>query len=422
MDFSGTGTEMTTSLIDSVMNLATPDLTSRIASSLGEATDGVSSALAGGLNAMLLGVLGKTADPSAMRSVFNLVTDPANDGRVLDNPAALVGAPEGAMSSLGGQFLSNVFGARGTAVNDVLARTSGLRVESISSLMRLAAPLLLGVLGKRARDGGLNAASFTRLFEDERDSIENAAPPGVAGALGLAEPVAAESYAGEPIYEEEGRVEQPSRVYAPEEQTTGLRWMWPALVALAAIALFLGTRAKHRAPAPVADTTTARSRAAAGEVAELSSGIVQLRLPNDNVLSVPASSAEAKLVAFLNDSTRSADDTSWIVLDRVHFETNSAKIDPDAEAQAKNISDILKAYPHAVAKIGGYTDSTGSDAANLRLSRSRAESAQASVEHNGLAATRVTAEGFGSKDPVAPNSTDDGKAQNRRVALLVISK
>jgi len=340
---------------------------------------------------------------------------------VLDNPAALVGAPEGPMSSLGGQFLSNVFGARGTAVNDVLARTSGLRVGSMSSLMRLAAPLLLGVLGNRARDDGLNAASFTRLFEDERDGIENAAPPGVAGALGLAEPAAAESYEGEPIYQE-GRVEQPSRVYAPEEQTSGVRWLWPALVALAAIALFLGTRAKHSVPAPVADTTTARSRAAAGEVAELSSGIVQLRLPNDNVLSVPASSAEAKLVAFLNDSTRSADDTSWIVLDRVHFETNSAKLDPDAEAQAKNISDILKAYPHAVAKIGGYTDSTGSDAANLRLSRSRAESAQASVEHNGLAATRVTADGFGSKDPVASNSTDDGKAQNRRVALLVVSK
>jgi len=413
---------MTTSLIGSVKNLATPDLVSKIASSLGEPMDGVSGALTGGLSTMLLGVLGKTADPSAMRSTFNLVTDPANDGRVLDNPAALVGAPEGAMSSLGGQFLSNVLGARGTAVNDVLARLSGLRVGSISSLMRLAAPLLLGVLGKRAREGGLNAASFTRMFEDERDSIENAAPPGVAGALGLAEPAAAAPYEPEPIYEEARVEEQPSRVYAPEEQTTGLRWMWPALVALAAIALFLGTRAKHRVPAPVADTTTARSRAAGGEVAELSSGIVQLRLPNDNVLSVPASSAEAKLVGFLNDSTRAADDTSWIVLDRVHFESNSAEIDPDAEAQAKNISDILKAYPHAVAKIGGYTDSTGSDAANLRLSRSRAESARAAVEHNGLAATRVTADGFGSKDPVASNSTDDGKAQNRRVALLVISK
>ena len=356
-----------------------------------------------------------------MRSAFNLVTDPANDGRILDNPGALVGAPEGAMSSLGGQFLSNILGARGPAVNDVLARMSGLRVGSIASLMRLAAPLLLGVLGKRARDGGLNAGSFTRLFEDERDSIENAAPPGVAGALGLAEPAAAPVYESEAAYEE-APVEQPSRVYAPEEQKTGIRWMWPALVALAAIALFLGTRARHRVPAPVADTTTVQSRPVGGEVAELSSGIVQLRLPNGNVLSAPASSAEAKLVAFLNDSTRSADDTSWIVLDRVHFVTNSATIDPDAEAQAKNISDILKAYPHAVAKIGGYTDSTGSDAANVRLSRSRAESARTSVEHNGLEATRVTAEGFGSKDPVASNSTDDGKAQNRRVALLVISK
>jgi OmpA-OmpF porin, OOP family len=411
---------MTTSLIDSVKNLATPDLTSKIASSLGEPMQGVSSALMGGMNSMLLGVLGKSADPSAMRSVFNTVIDPANDGRLLDNPAGLVGAAEGAMSSLGGQFLSNIFGARGGAVNDVLAQLSGLKGGSISSLMRLAAPLVLSVLGKRARDGGLNASSFTRLFEDEREGIENAAPPGIAGALGLAE-------AAEPSYEREAsyetpRVEEPSRVYAPEEQTSGVRWLWPALVALAAIALFLGTRAKHRAPVPVADTTTARSRTAGGTVAELSSGITQLQLPNGSVLTVPGSSAEAKLVAFLNDSSRAVDDTSWIVLDRVHFQSNSAKLDSDAENQAKNISDIMKAYPHAVAKIGGYTDSTGSDAANLRLSRERAESALSSVEHNGLSTSRASAEGFGSKDPVASNSTDDGKAQNRRVALLVISK
>jgi OOP family OmpA-OmpF porin len=411
---------MTTSLIDSVKNLATPDLSSRIASSLGEPVQGVTSALTGSISSMLLAVLGKTADPSAMRSVFNTVTDPANDGHVLDNPAALVGAPEGAMSALGGQFLSNIFGARGAAVNDVLARASGLRTGSISSLMRLAAPLLLGVLGKRARDDSLNAGSLTRLFEDERDSIERAAPVGVAGALGLSEPTAA-MYEREASYETPP-VEQPSRVYAAEEQTTGIRWLWPALVALAAIALFLGTRAKHRGPPPMADTTTVPSRTAGGEVAELASGIQQLRLPNGNVLSVPGSSAEAKLVAFLNDSTRSADDTSWIVLDRIHFESNSSQLDPDAENQTKNISDILKAYPGAVAKLGGYTDSTGSNAANLRLSRSRAESARSSIEHNGLSATRVSADGFGSQNPVATNSTDDGKAQNRRVALLVIKK
>src|SRR5262249_12120959 len=134
------------------------------------------------------------------------------------------------------------------------------------------------------------------------------------------------AYEGEAI-----PVDRPSRVYAPEEQTSGVRWLWPALVALAAIALFLGTRARHRVPVPVADTTTAHSRTAGGEVAPLASGITQIKLPNGNVLSVPGSSAEAKLVAFLNDSTRSVDDTSWIVLDRVHFQSNSSTIDPDAE-------------------------------------------------------------------------------------------
>jgi OmpA-OmpF porin, OOP family len=414
---------MTTSLIESVKVLASPDLSSRLASTLGEPVHAVSSGLNGGLGAMLLGVLGKTGDPAAMRSVFNTITDPSNDGRVLDSPSAQVGAPEGGLSSLGGQFLSNIFGGRASAVNDVLARNSGLRLASISSLMQLASPLLLAVLGRRVREGGLNAGSLTRLFEDEREGIERAAPAGVASALGLHE-------AGVPVDREpEVRQEVPPRerprVYAPEEQSSGIRWLWPALVALAAIALFLGTRAKHRAPppAPVADTTTVpRARTSGGEVAPLAAGIQQVRLPNGIVLSVPGTSAETRLVAFLNDSTRPADDTSWIVLDRIHFASNSAQLDPDALAQAKNIGEILKAYPNANVRLGGFTDATGSDDANMRLSKNRAASAEGEIEHDGIDASRVPADGFGSKNPIADNSTDDGKAQNRRVALLVIKK
>ena len=412
---------MTTSLIDSVKNLATPDLCSRLASSLGEPVHGVTSGLTGGLSSMLLGLVGKTGDPAAMRSVFNTVSDPANDGQLLDNPAALVGAPEGPVSSLGGQFLSNIFGGRASAVTDILARGSGLRLASVSSLMRFASPLLLGILGRRVRDEGLNAGSLTKMFADEREGIERAAPAGVADALGLHEPSV-------PVYsEQEARNEVPPRerprVYAPEEQPSGIRWLWPALVALAAIALFLGTRAKHRAPTPVADTTTVSpARSSGGEIAPLASGIQQVRLPNGIVISVPGTSAETKLVAFLNDSTRSADDTSWIVLDRIHFASNSAQLDPDAEAQAKNIGEILKAYPNANVRLGGFTDSTGSIAANMHLSHSRADAAQNEIEHDGIEAARVPAEGYGPKDPVADNSTDDGKAQNRRVALLVVKK
>ena len=166
--------------------------------------------------------------------------------------------------------------------------------------------------------------------------------------------------------------------------------MWPALVALAAIALFLGTRAKHPVPAPVADTTTARSRAAAGEVAELrpASCSFDFRMTTSSPFPPRArkrSSWRSSTIRHGRPTTRPGSCSS-----KPTQAIGQAR--PDAQAQAKNISDILKAYPHAVAKIGGYTDSTGSDAANLRLSRSRAESAHASVEHNGLAATRVTAE------------------------------
>jgi hypothetical protein len=129
---------MTTSLIDSVMNLATPDLTSKIASSLGEPR--MLERHGGRIELDAPRGPGKTADPSAMRSVFNLVTTPER---------ARAGHPCGASALEGGvvarrTILSNVFGARGRGDACWLGRVGCASVRS--SLMRLA-PLLLGVLG-----------------------------------------------------------------------------------------------------------------------------------------------------------------------------------------------------------------------------------------------------------------------------------
>ncbi len=415
LTLSEAGSEMATSLIDTVKSLATPDLCSRIASSLGEPVDGVTSGLTGGMSSMLMGVLGKTGDANAMRSIFATVTNSANDGRVLDNPAALVGAPDGALSSLGGQFLSSIFGDRATALNGVLSKASGLGGNSMASVMHLAAPLVLSVLGRRVREGGLNAGSLGRLFESERDGIMRSAPPGVANALGMSEPTSQR----EREVREELPPREPPLVRQPQEPSRGRR-LWPTVLVLAVLALLFSRMGRHRATAPlVVDTTTASAPVSNGEVAPLASA-TQVRLPNGTVISVPANGAEASLVAFLNDSTRSAHDASWIVLDRVRFASNSAKLDADAQAQAKNIGDILKAYPNAAAKLGGYTDST--EDASPRLSHERAENARSEIEHDGVESARLAAEGYGAKDPVASNATDDGRAQDRRVALLVVKK
>lgn len=106
-------------------------------------------------------------------------------------------------------------------------------------------------------------------------------------------------------------------------------------------------------------------------------------------------------------------------LDRVGFERGSSTLTPQSRRQVENLAAILRAYPRATVVVAGHTDNIGSEADNLALSRARAKSVARALTNAGVAADRVRAEGYGSQQPVADNSTEDGRSQNRRVTLDV---
>lgn len=81
---------------------------------------------------------------------------------------------------------------------------------------------------------------------------------------------------------------------------------------------------------------------------------------------------------------------------------------------------ILKEYPSAKFALEGHTDSDGKDQTNLLLSQSRAAAVRTFLIDNGIAADRLTSEGFGETKPVATNATKAGKAQNRRVEVKLV--
>ena len=125
---------------------------------------------------------------------------------------------------------------------------------------------------------------------------------------------------------------------------------------------------------------------------------------------------------FITDSNRPVDKTSWISFDRLEFETASANLKPASQEQVRNVAAILKAYPAAMIKIGGYTDNTGDPNANQRLSQSRAENTRHAIESQGISSSRLDAEGYGDQHPVASNTSDEGRQRNRRVDILVTHK
>lgn len=108
-----------------------------------------------------------------------------------------------------------------------------------------------------------------------------------------------------------------------------------------------------------------------------------------------------------------------IVLRGVNFDFDKATIRPDAMAILDQAASTLKDAGEVQVSIDGYTDSVGSEDYNQRLSERRAEAVRAYLEQHGVAASRLTVRGFGESNPVASNATAEGRAQNRRVELIV---
>jgi len=101
------------------------------------------------------------------------------------------------------------------------------------------------------------------------------------------------------------------------------------------------------------------------------------------------------------------------------FDVNSATIRPESAPTLQEIGDMLKAHPDLRLTIEGHTDNTGDGAANQTLSDQRAASVKTYlVSTFGIDGARLQTKGYGASKPVAPNTTPEGKQQNRRVELV----
>jgi outer membrane protein OmpA-like peptidoglycan-associated protein len=107
----------------------------------------------------------------------------------------------------------------------------------------------------------------------------------------------------------------------------------------------------------------------------------------------------------------------------VLFKTNDSALLPIAESQLRKVAEALDAYDQGrKIVVAGHTDSKGSASANQRLSLARAESVRTFLVRSGGAADRITAVGKGKDEPIADNRTAEGRANNRRVEIIVESK
>ena len=107
--------------------------------------------------------------------------------------------------------------------------------------------------------------------------------------------------------------------------------------------------------------------------------------------------------------------------ENITFDTNSYVVKPQFRKTLDSVATVLNTYPDSTIVVSGHTDTTGTDAINNPLSVNRASSVASYLESQGISTSRITSRGYGSKQPIASNATEAGRAQNRRVEIAIIA-
>lgn len=112
----------------------------------------------------------------------------------------------------------------------------------------------------------------------------------------------------------------------------------------------------------------------------------------------------------------------WIGFDRIYFKPNKAVLTNESLWQLSNVASILKRFPAAKIRVGGFIDNSGNAYNNLKLSEERAKTPAASLVSLGVPADHLTAKGYDSGIPIASNDTEEGRSLNRRLSLRATQK
>lgn len=103
------------------------------------------------------------------------------------------------------------------------------------------------------------------------------------------------------------------------------------------------------------------------------------------------------------------------------FDFDKAELKPNAMSNIQSLANSMKNNPNTNIMIIGHTDSKGTDSYNMSLSQRRAMSVKNYAQMQGIASSRLTTQGRGETEPIADNSTEAGRAQNRRVEIVILA-
>ena len=182
----------------------------------------------------------------------------------------------------------------------------------------------------------------------------------------------------------------------------------------------MASRSDQQRDAATQEALEAREEAEqARRLAEAQSAEMELARREAELASQQAQSLQRRLEYM---EYRQTDRGVVVTLGDVLFAVGETELLPSAEQNLDDVIELLESEPDKAIRIEGHTDSTGPAALNLRLSEERARAVRDALVELGIDASRLNAVGMGEDFPIATNTTEEGRARNRRVDVIVLNE
>jgi hypothetical protein len=173
-----------------ILDMLKSQLGGQIAGQLGKQFGENEQATKSGIDALIPTILGgllkQVAAPGGADKLDKTMKEGGYDGGLLDGLSGmLTGGGTDALTGKGNDVVSSLFGDKVALLLPILSKVTGLKLDSLKSLLAIVAPLILSFLGKQQKALGLDASGLASMLMSQKDSIGAALPPGVSDAMGL---------------------------------------------------------------------------------------------------------------------------------------------------------------------------------------------------------------------------------------------
>ena len=163
-----------------------PEMISKVANLVGEDTGKTAIAISGILPVIMGGVVEKASTTEGATGIMSMLSSGGHDGRMMNNLGSMLSggsSTDGVMAS-GSGILSSLFGDKISGIVNVISNFAGIKSGSANSLLSLAAPMVMGIIGKQVSGSNMSSNGLMSLLTSQKDHVADAMPAGLGDKLG----------------------------------------------------------------------------------------------------------------------------------------------------------------------------------------------------------------------------------------------